>query len=156
MPTTTINWPEGLGCSALQDGYSLKPVSNILRTSLSDGRAFQRRKYMSTPMTVSVSWLFTEKQYIFFDNWFYSVLGDGISWFNMPLKTSDGYTDHICRFTDTYSEATIQQGRFWKVSATLEIFKRPGTSTEYAEYTPDILLNLDIFDIALNREWPAA
>lgn len=157
MPSSTINWPDTLACTILQDGFELKPVSPLLRTSLNSGRAIQRRKYLSTPMTATIKFLFTEKQYLFFDAWFTGVLLDGVNWFNMPLKTSTGYHNYLCRFTDIYESATPTQGRFWQVSAEVELYKRPvfdQNTSDYAAYTPNILSNLDIFDIAINREWP--
>lgn len=156
MPTTTINWPDDLGCSALQDGYELKPVSTMIRTSLSDGRAFQRRKYMSAPMNVSLTWIFTEGEYMLFDSWLKYTLLDGVKWFNMPLKTSLGYDMCVCRFTDIYDSASIQQGRFWKISASLEIYIRPVLDPEWSQIVPGFVAGSDIFDIAMCREWPVA
>lgn len=156
MPTTSITWPEALGCSALQDGYELKPVSPLIRTDMNGGRAFQRRKYLSTPMTVTISWIFTEGQYMLFDSWLKYTLQDGALWFNMPLKTSMGYDDYVCRFTDIYTSATPQQGRFWKVSGELEIYVRPVLDGSWAQIVPEFVADMSIFDIAMCREWPEA
>lgn len=154
--TTTIDWPKELGCTIMQDGYSLKPVSPLLRTDLESGRARQRRKYTSTPMVASFNFLFTETQYMLFDGFFKHILTDGVSWFNMPLKVSIGYANYVCRFTDIYSEATVTQGRYWNVSAELEIWERPVIGKSWVEVAPGFLMHADIFDITMNREWPEA
>lgn len=157
MPiTTTIDWPKELGCTIMQDGYSLKPVSPLLRTDLESGRARQRRKYLSTPMMASFNFLFTDGQYMLFDGFFRHTLTDGVSWFNMPLRVSVGYANYVCRFTDIYSEATITQGRFWNVSAELELWERPVIGKEWVDIGAGYLAFADIFDKAANREWPKA
>lgn len=154
MPTSTINWPETLACTILQDGFELSPVSQLLRTDLKSGRAFQRRKYLSSPMNASIKFLFDEAQYLFFEGFFIHVLNAGVNWFNIQLKTSTGIDNYLCRFTDDYDSASVTGGRFWKVSADIELYLRPVIGSDWVTITPDFVANISIFDLAMTREWP--
>lgn len=99
--TTNITYPHDYLPVPLQDGYGLKPVSPLLRTTLTSGRARQRRRYMSTPTMASVTWTLTEKQAQTFEAWFRDALTDGAAWFNMNLRTPGGESSKVCRFTET-------------------------------------------------------
>lgn len=154
MPTSSINWPDTLACTILQDGFELKPVSPLLRTSLNSGRAIQRRKYLSTPMSATIKFLFDESQYMLFDGFFKYVLVDGVNWFNIQLKTSTGIDNYLCRFTDIYDSATPTQGRFWQVSAEVELYIRPVIDSDWVTIAPDFVGEMSIFDLAMTREWP--
>lgn len=154
MPTSSINWPDTLACTILQDGFELKPVSPLLRTSLNSGRAIQRRKYLSTPMMATIKFLFDESQYMLFDGFFRYVLVDGVNWFNIQLKASTGIDNYLCRFTDIYDSATPTQGRFWQVSAEVELYIRPVIDSDWVIITPDFVGEMSIFDLAMVREWP--
>lgn len=156
MPTTSINWPEQLRDAILQDSYQLTPTDPLLRTDMSDGRSFQRRRYMSTPMTVSLNLLFTEGQYMLFESFFTYDLNDGVNWFNAPIKTALGYDDYMVRMTQVYKSATPQQGRFWSVTAEAELYKRPVLDRSWSDVVPDFVANMSIFDEAMCREWPKA
>lgn len=153
--TTNIDWPQLLKCTLLQDGYSLSPVSPLLRTDLNSGRARQRRKYLSTPMEVNLNFMFTPGQYMLFEGFYHYQLNDGVAWFNMPLILSTGDDNYVTRFKDIYTEADVQSGvSCWKLSATLEVWVRPVIDPDWSEILPDYLAGADIFDVAMNREWP--
>lgn len=152
--TTNINYPPELPC-ALQDSYGLKPVSPLLRTELSSGRARQRRLYKSTPTQASVSWLFKEGEAQLFEAWFSESLTDGSAWFNMPLRSPLGSTDYVCRFVDIYDGPIITGGNYWSFTATLELWEQPILPPGYVD-VPSFVINSDIFDKSMNREWPEA
>ncbi|HEM0058985.1 TPA: hypothetical protein U0S23_004968, partial [Escherichia coli] len=59
--TTSLNWPETLPLP-LSDGYAASPVSPVIRTELDSGRAIMRRRYVSTPVRLTVSWLLDDEQ----------------------------------------------------------------------------------------------
>ena len=156
MPSSSINWPDSLACTILQDGFEIDPVSPLLRTQLNSGRAIQRRKYASTPATAKIKFLFDESQYMLFEGFFTHVLLDGVNWFNIQLKTATGIDMYLCRFTDIYDSATPTQGRFWQVSAEVELYIRPVISADWVTITPDFVGEMSIFDVAMCREWPRA
>jgi hypothetical protein len=85
--TTRINYPNDYLPIPLQEGFGLKPVSPLLRTELTSGRARQRRLYTSTPTQATVAWLFTDPEAQLFEAWFRDTIKDGADWFNMPLRS---------------------------------------------------------------------
>lgn len=153
--TSNIDYPHDYLPLPLQDGYRLKPVSPLLRTSMSSGRARQRRLYTSTPTEVSVSWIMDDSQGQIFEAWYRDAIADGASWFNMKLKTPIGVRGYVCRFTDIYEGPTLEGGRYWRYSATLELWERPLLPPGWGLY-PGLLSGSSLIDIAINREWPEA
>ncbi|EFA3856755.1 TPA: hypothetical protein ACGK2H_002276 [Escherichia coli] len=152
--TTSINYPNDYLPIPLQEGFGLKPVSPLLRTELTSGRARQRRLYTSTPTQASVAWLFTDPESQLFEAWFRDTIKDGADWFNMPLRSPLGIIDmYVCRFVDIYEGPTIEGGNYWRYTATLELWERPILAPGWADF-PDYIINSSIIDIALNREWP--
>lgn len=140
----------------LQDGYGFKPVSPLLRTQLSSGRARQRRQYTSTPTQASVTWMFTtDAQAQLFEAWYRDIISDGAAWFLMRLQTPLGVESYKCRFTDIYDGPVLVAPIYWRFSATLELWERPLLPPGWAEF-PYFVVNHDIIDLALNREWPEA
>jgi phage-related minor tail protein len=53
-----IIYPDEYLPMPLMDGYGFKPISPLLRTEMTSGRARQRRRYTSTPTQASVKWIF--------------------------------------------------------------------------------------------------
>ncbi|CAM3408143.1 hypothetical protein BS639_17910 [Rouxiella silvae] len=151
--TSNINYPADYLPTPLQDGFGLTPISPLLRTQFTSGRARQRRLYKSTPTQAAVTWLFTEGESQLFEAWFSEGLTDGVSWFNMPLRTPLGLGDYVCRFTDIYDGPVLVGGKYWQFTATLELWERPVLPPGSTEF-PDYIVNADIIDIAANREWP--
>lgn len=138
----------------LQSDLSFKPVSPFLRTNLTSGRARQRRLYTSVPTQVPLKWFF-KKQGIaqYFEAWYRDRLTDGESWFYMKVKTPLGVELYKCRFTDIYEGPMLLAGKFWQYTATIELWERPIIPQEWTDF-PDYVVNSDIIDLAMNREWP--
>ncbi|WP_442904870.1 hypothetical protein, partial [Hafnia sp.] len=87
----------------LQDGYAFQPVSPLMRTEMTTGRARQRRAFISTPTQANVQWLFeTDIQAQLFEAWYRETITDGADWFFMRLQTPLGVEFYKCRFTDIY------------------------------------------------------
>lgn len=142
---------------ALQAVYALQHQSPFIRTEMQSGRARQRRAFTSVPSSVSVSWIFTtDADCRLFEGWFRDDLGakDGENWFDMPLQTPLGTFDYVCRFADMYDGPVLVGGDMWQISAKLEIRERPIVAPDWATILPGYLLLADIFDLAMNREWP--
>ena len=153
--TTTINYPHDALPVPLQEGYGLRPVSPIVRTQMTSGRARQRRRYISTPTVATVSWLLTDLQAQAFEAWFRDTLTDGAAWFNMNLRTPGGDAPKVCRFTDIYEGPDLEGGNFWRYSAQLELYERPLLPPGWGVF-PGFITGADIIDLAVNREWPEA
>lgn len=124
---------------------------------MQSGRARQRRAFTSVPSSVTVSWFFTsDVQCQLFEGWFRDNGGakDGENWFQMPLQTPIGTRDYECRFATMYQGPALVAFNKWEVSATLEIRERPILPVDYAGIAPEYVLFADIFDRAMNEEWP--
>ncbi|EOY8497439.1 hypothetical protein [Providencia stuartii] len=153
---TEITYPHDYLPLPQQEGYAFQPVSPLRRTQLSSGRARQRRAYTSTPTNASVSWYFEKDQQAqLFEAWFRDALSDGAAWFMMKLQTPLGVELYKCRFMDIYDGPTLAPPKHWKFSATLELWEKPLLPKDYGLF-PEYIVQSDILDIALNREWPEA
>lgn len=86
-----IFYPDEYLPMPLMDGYGFKPISPLLRTEMTSGRAQQRRRYTSTPTQASVKWIFkTDALAQVFEAFFRDALKDGQSWFYLKLQTPIG------------------------------------------------------------------
>lgn len=124
----------------LRDGYGFSPISPIQRTPLSSGRARQRRRFLSVPTMVNVSWLCNEEQAKLFEGW--AKWGIGYAdWFLCPLKSPLGLVPTRARFTDIYQGPELVGVNHWRYTATLELFELPIISE--AELA-DLIAGMDI------------
>jgi len=143
----------------LQSGYGLQHVSPFIRTEMQSGRARQRRTFTNVPSSVSVTWFFTSPgECALFEGWFRDAggAGDGANWFTMRLQTPIADAEFNCRFAGMYQGPTLAAFDKWQVTATLEIRERPIIADDWAIIMPGYILMADIFDYAINREWPSA
>lgn len=143
----------------LQSGYGLQHVSPFIRTEMQSGRARQRRTFTNVPSSVSVTWFFTSPgECALFEGWFRDAggAGDGANWFTMRLQTPIADAEFNCRFAGMYQGPTLAAFDKWQVTATLEIRERPLIEDDWAIIMPGVILMADIFDYAINREWPSA
>lgn len=151
-----IYYPHGYLPMPLQEGYAFQAVSPLKRTEMTTGRARQRRAYTSTPTQASVAWFMeTDQQAQLFEAWYRETITDGAAWFFTRLQTPLGVEFYKCRFVDIYQGPTLVAPRYWRFSATLELWKRPVLEDGWAAI-PDYIMNSDIIDLAINREWPEA
>ena len=147
-----IDYPTGLPLP-LRSGYDINHVSPLMRSDLQSGRARQRRRYTSVPSMASVSWNMNQQQAQLFEAWFRWELVDGSEWFNAELRTPLGLQSYECRFSDMYSGPQLVGVDRWVFQAMLEIRERQTLADGY-ELVPGIVLYADIFDRAMNQEWP--
>ena len=89
-----------------------------------------------------------------FEAWFRWELVDGSEWFNAQIRTPLGLQSYECRFADMYSGPALVGIDRWQVQATLEIRERQTLADGWTEYAPSFVLYADIFDRAMNQEWP--
>lgn len=148
----TIYYPAGLP-RGLHSGRTYQLESPLQRTELSSGRARQRRRFTSVPQYGSINWLFSDAEGAAFEAWWRDALVDGSRWFECPLDTPLGYQDYTCRFTDVYKGPSRVGPNLWSYSAELELRERAVLEPGWGEF-PEFILEADIIDIAVNREWP--
>lgn len=97
----------------------------------------------------------TDLQARMFEAWWEEVLVSGTEWFEMPLKTPlGGLQNFACRFTDIYRGPTLVGVDRWRFTAELELRERPILPPGWIGVLPDYILGSDIFDRAMNQEWP--
>lgn len=125
------------------------------RTNMDSGRARQRRKFSSVPAMRSATFIFTAGQAVTFERWFATDLKDGTEWFNIYMRHPLGFTQFVCRVVNVYNGPIAFGSKHWTYSATLEVWERPLIPEEWS-LLPSFILHPDIFDAAMNREWPEA
>ncbi len=151
---TNINYPEELPAPLwAPNQYSI--VSPNQRTNMESGRARQRRKFSSVPVMRSATWIMTSAQARLFELWYKATLKDGTEWFNILLRHPLGYVALVCRISGVYNGPIAWGVDRWQYSATLEVWQRPLLADEWA-ILPSFIANPEIFDLAMNREWPEA
>jgi hypothetical protein len=152
----TIDYPSYLP-SPVRDNYDINHVSPFARTSMSTGRARQRRVFTYVPSIVTITWYMNDIEASLFEGWFKYGITDGAEWFNIDLKTPVGnFAPYECRFTEMYDGPTIDDARNWRFTAQLEIRERPVITEEWYIYGQEFILGSNIIDVALNKHWPAA
>lgn len=134
-----LSIPEGVPLP-LRDGYGFTPVSPIVRTTMQSGRARQRRRFISVPTMVSVTWLCNAEQARLFEGWVKWGIGYA-DWFLCPLRTPLGLSPTRARFTDIYQGPELVGVNHWSYTATLELFELPVISE--AEFA-DMLAGMDL------------
>ena len=148
-----LAYPEGLP-TPQREGYGFDPVSPMTSTKLVSGRSERRRAFVSTPTVATVTWLLTPSEAQFFEGWFEHVLLSGSLPFECPLLTPMGMEPYRANFVDIYSGPVLVGVDHWRFSAQLSLFKRPLIDKEWVVDAPEYILDADIFDIAMNRDWP--
>ncbi len=154
-----IDFPSVLPCG-IREGYSLELVQPFARTAMASGRAKQRQKFDNVPEMSTVSWIFTPQEAMVFEAWFRYTIRNGTDWFNVDLRTAldgrgnPGVSSYECRFTSVYSKA-IEGAYDWRFTANLELRERQALAEGWEQF-PEFILGMDIFDLAMNREWPEA
>lgn len=151
---TSINYPADLP-APLWASNQYAVVSPNQRTNMDSGRARQRRKFTSVPVMRSASWIFTSGEARLFELFYKDTLKDGTEWFNIYMRHPMGFVLMVCRVVNVYSGPTAFGARHWSYSATLEVWERPLLPDEWS-LLPSFVARPDIFDAAMNREWPEA
>jgi hypothetical protein len=143
-------YPEGLPCP-LRENYAFTPVNNIRRTQMDSGRARQRIEFRNFPTMVQLQWVMSATQAIIFEAWGAQVVGAG--WFTMTLLTPLGFEQQEIRFTETPVGGELTGKFLWRYRVVCEVRNRPLLDPGWIDF-PEFILEADIIDLALNREWP--
>lgn len=136
----------------LRENYGREPVNNIRSTSMDSGRSRQRIDFRSQPDMIRLTWVFTAPQASLFQAWAAQVAGAG--WFTMPLLSPLGFDDEEVRFKTTPVGGELTGKFLWRFQVVCESRKMPLLPPGWVEILPDYILYADIFDLAMNREWP--
>ncbi|WP_447801186.1 hypothetical protein [Pseudomonas kilonensis] len=118
------------------------------------GRTRFRRNYSSVPTNVKVTWSLTSIQAQYFEGWFEDVLISGSQWFECELRTPQGLQPYKAHFLDMYDGPVLFGVDHWTVSATLQLWDRPILTGGWALYAPQYILQMNLLDLAINKEWP--
>src|ERR1700712_1079445 len=144
------DYPIGLP-PPMRDGYAFSPTNNIVRNDMQSGRARQRVEFEDVPDMLKLRWTLSETQSRLFGTWARNIVGAG--WFTMTILTPNGFEATEVRFTERVDGPALT-GRFhWIWSATVEVRNLPELDPEWV-LMPDFVLYPEIFDYAMNREWP--
>lgn len=145
-----ISYPSQLP-HPLKEGYSFEPENNILRTQMQSGRARQRQSFTSVPSYAQLSWILDDQQAQLFEAW--SAHAAAGNWFDMTLRTPLGTFEHQVRFTSSVIGPRRIGVNHWGYNVRAELRDRAILDPGW-ELLPDFVLMADIFDRAMNQEWP--
>lgn len=146
-----IKFPDGLP-PAIRGNYAFTPTNRIQRTEMDSGRARQRILFDSVPSFVTLTWVMTDSQAIFFDTWADQVAGAG--WFTIPIRSPNGFENTEVRFTQSPSGGELIGVDYWSYTAQVELRFKPVFPPGLIDILPDYVLYADIFDVAMNQLWP--
>lgn len=149
---TDIDYPDGLPLPQRQ-GYGIKHVSPFVRTPMHSGRGRSRRVNTTVPSEVPVQWLMSAVQAQLFEVWFRDSISDGVDWFNIRMKTPLSLERYMCQFDDMYTGPILVGVNSWRFTATLWIWERP-LLPPGAGLIPGDILNPELLDLTINKEWP--
>lgn len=154
MIVTPPAYPSGLPYPQ-RSNYAAAGPNRIRRTEMDVGRAVQRTEFEDAPLMINATWRFPkDAQARLFIAWVNQVAKSG--WVSMPLLTNMGFDVLTVRFTQTPTGGQLLGKFIWEYSATLEVEFEPMLPPDWVTLLPDYVLNADIFDYAMNREWPLA
>lgn len=144
-------YPEGLPCP-LRENYAREPVNSIRSTPMDSGRSRQRVDFRNVPDMIQLTWIMTAPQASLFEAWAAQIVGAG--WFTMPLLSPLGFDDEEVRFKTAPVGGELAGKFLWRYKVVCESRKRPLLPPGWASILPEYILNADIFDKAMNDEWP--
>jgi hypothetical protein len=119
---------------------------------MQSGRARQRQSFTSVTSYPQLSWILDDQQAQLFEAWSAQVAG--AAWFDMTLRTPLGLFEHQVRFTSSVIGPRRIGVRHWGYNVRAEFRERPLLADGWAEFAPEFVLLSDIFDRAMNQEWP--
>ena len=105
----------------LVEGYEVAPVSPAVRTEMESGAARVRRRTSAKNDKISLSWVFSNAEFIQFRTWFDTTINGGASWFNITLNSGASSSAVEARFSEIFKASSVSSNLHWKVSASLEI-----------------------------------
>jgi hypothetical protein len=105
--------------------YGFKPGNANLRTDMEAGLARVRRRFLTVPTEMQVSWELTMNELGIFEKFYDTDTFNGSAWFNIKLVNGTGEKTYSARFKEPYAVKTSAREYMWMVNATLEVLARP-------------------------------
>lgn len=121
---TTPIFPALLPAASLSS-YGYRPGENLIRTEMENGPAKVRRRFISVPTDVNVTWKFSRAELATFESFFRNTIYDGSGWFQIKLVNGSGETLCTARFKEPYQAETLSRENVWRITATLEVMNMP-------------------------------
>ena len=151
-----VDYPKELPRPQRADHES-NSVSPFIVTPMASGSSRHRLMFESVPAIAPFTWLFkTDGEAALFEGWFRDTVKNGTIPFNIYRKTPIGKdTKLVCKFAEMYKGPVLTEHNYWIYTANLLVVERPLIQRGYA-LLPSFVLEPNIFDIAMNREWPEA
>lgn len=110
-------------------GYSYQPQAPFIRTNMETGLARQRRRFISIPTQLSVTWTLDQEGLALFEAFVHYDLLDGLCWFSAIVVNGMERQSVKARMIAAYKVDNIEPG-VWRVSATLEAVNMPVATPE--------------------------
>jgi hypothetical protein len=123
-----VAWPDLLP-APMAAGYSYQPQAPFIRTNMDSGLARQRRRFISIPTQVAVTWTLDQEQLALFEAFVHYDLTDGCAWFSAQIANGMELQSVKARMIAGFKVSNIEPGA-WTVSATLETLNMPVATTE--------------------------
>lgn len=117
MPT----WPTELPQSPDLQGYSERPKSQVLRTSMDAGPAKTRRRFSAATREIPVRFMLTRAQAELFEQWFETDLQAGSLPFDVPQPRTGAVVSVLIAGDPPYQLNPMGSGMWWSLSCTFEV-----------------------------------
>jgi hypothetical protein len=113
----SVQWPAIIPSSPLLDGYSSRKKDSRRITSLDAGLDKMRNRFRATPKFVTESFVFTEQQKVFFENFFDNTTDGGAEVFTRVNPETGLVSNYRFRTVPDY----VPLGTNWRVTFEAEI-----------------------------------
>jgi len=111
-----LSWPAELPVTLPLQGLSVKPQTNVVRTTMDAGPQKARRRYTAKTTRYSGRFILTADAYEVFKLFYHTMLADGVLRFNFTDPQKLDVAEF--RFAETY-DANALDG-LWEVAVTME------------------------------------
>lgn len=123
-----VAWPDRLP-APMAAGYSYQPQAPFIRTNMDTGLARQRRRFISIPTQISVTWTLDQEGLALFEAFVHYDLLDGLCWFSAVVINGMERQSVKARMIGAFKVDNVEPGA-WRVSATLETINMPVATPE--------------------------
>lgn len=126
------SWPTTL--PGPTTNFNAKAVAGIIRTDMTEGRRFQRRRFEAQQRELRVMWNFTDLEFGLFQAFLLHKLKGGADAFAISMPAGgEGMMPVVAKFKDGSFESSHVNVLYWDVSATLVIEQPPIWSEDLYE-----------------------
>lgn len=147
-----LKYPQGLP-APLKADRAFQMVDPLVSTPFDSGQTRWDRQFTDVPTATPISFIFSDVQCMAFEAWYRDALKDGANWFTIPLRSAVGRNEEVAHFAKAYSGPERLGFDRWRITATIVLRRRPIPAPGWGEF-PEFLLEADVIDKAINREWP--